>query len=144
MSGRLTPAAATLTSTSSGARLRHRPFDQPQILRAVGRRRDHGHHRCGDARHGAALIDLAGQWSTIPTHGSGRPFPSKPGDPLVELAKQDLDPMSIEELEARIEALKAEIVRVETHMERVESTARRPKSCSKSPNLEPLNGHSGR
>ena len=25
-------------------------------------------------------------------------FPSKPGDPLVELAKQDLDPMSIEEL----------------------------------------------
>jgi uncharacterized small protein (DUF1192 family) len=45
-------------------------------------------------------------------------FPSTPGDPLVELAKQDLDPMSIEELEARIEALKAEIGRVETHMER--------------------------
>ena len=41
-------------------------------------------------------------------------FPSTPGDPLVELAKQDLDPMSIEELEARIEALKAEIGRVET------------------------------
>ena len=45
-------------------------------------------------------------------------FPSTPGDPLVELAKQDLDPMSIEELEARIAALKAEIGRVETHMER--------------------------
>ena len=43
-------------------------------------------------------------------------FPSKPGDPLVELAKQDLDPMSIEELEARIESLKAEIVRVEAHI----------------------------
>ena len=43
-------------------------------------------------------------------------FPSKPGDPLVELAKQDLDPMSIEELEARIAALKAEIGRVEAHM----------------------------
>jgi uncharacterized small protein (DUF1192 family) len=43
-------------------------------------------------------------------------FPSKPGDPLVELAKQDLDPMSIEELVARIESLKAEIARVETHM----------------------------
>ena len=28
-------------------------------------------------------------------------FPSKPGDPLVELAKQDLDPMSIEELKER-------------------------------------------
>jgi len=45
-------------------------------------------------------------------------FPSKPGDPLVELGKQDLDPMSIEELGARIEALKAEIVRVESHMDR--------------------------
>ena len=45
-------------------------------------------------------------------------FPSKPGDPLVELGKQDLDPMSIEELEARIGALKAEIARVEAHMDR--------------------------
>jgi uncharacterized small protein (DUF1192 family) len=45
-------------------------------------------------------------------------FPSKPGDPLVELAKQDLDPMSIEELTERIEALKAEIARVEAHMHR--------------------------
>jgi uncharacterized small protein (DUF1192 family) len=45
-------------------------------------------------------------------------FPSKPDDPLTALTKQDLDPMSIEELEARIEALKAEIARVEAHMER--------------------------
>ena len=45
-------------------------------------------------------------------------FPSKPDDPLVALAKQDLDPMSIEELQARIEALKAEIARVENHMDR--------------------------
>ena len=45
-------------------------------------------------------------------------FPSKPGDPLVELAKQDLDPISIEELHARIEALKAEIARVEAHIDR--------------------------
>ena len=45
-------------------------------------------------------------------------FPSKPGDPLVELAKQDLDPISIEELRARIEALKAEIARVEAHIDR--------------------------
>jgi uncharacterized small protein (DUF1192 family) len=43
-------------------------------------------------------------------------FPSKPGDPLVELAKQDLDPMSIEELQARVESLKGEIARVEAHM----------------------------
>jgi uncharacterized small protein (DUF1192 family) len=45
-------------------------------------------------------------------------FPSKPGDPLVEVGKQDLDPMSIEELHARIDALKAEIARVESHMAR--------------------------
>ena len=48
-------------------------------------------------------------------------FPSKPGDPLVELAKQDLDPMSIEELKERIEALKAEIARVEAHMQRAQT-----------------------
>jgi len=48
-------------------------------------------------------------------------FPSKPGDPLVELAKQDLDPMSVEELVGRIEALNAEIARVEAHMQRVQS-----------------------
>jgi uncharacterized small protein (DUF1192 family) len=48
-------------------------------------------------------------------------FPSKPGDPLVELAKQDLDPMSIEELQVRIESLKAEIARVEVHMNRAQA-----------------------
>ena len=48
-------------------------------------------------------------------------FPSKPDDPLVALTKQDLDPMSIEELQARIEALKAEIARVEAHMQRAET-----------------------
>ena len=48
-------------------------------------------------------------------------FPSKPGDPLVELGRQDLDPMSIEELTERIEALKAEIARVEAHVQRVQS-----------------------
>ena len=42
-------------------------------------------------------------------------FPSKPEDPLAALAKQDLDPLSIDELQARIEALKAEIARVEAH-----------------------------
>lgn len=47
-------------------------------------------------------------------------FPSKPDDPLVALARQDLDPMSIEELRARIEALKAEIHRVEAHMKRAQ------------------------
>jgi uncharacterized small protein (DUF1192 family) len=48
-------------------------------------------------------------------------FPSKPADPLTTLAKQDLDPLSIDELEARIEALKAEIARVEAHIQHVET-----------------------
>jgi len=43
-------------------------------------------------------------------------FPSKPGDPLVELSKQDLDPMSIEELNERIAALEVEITRVRNHI----------------------------
>ena len=48
-------------------------------------------------------------------------FPSKPDDPLVALARQDLDPISIEELGERIEALKAESARVEAHIERVQA-----------------------
>ena len=46
--------------------------------------------------------------------------PSKPDDPLVLLARQDLDPFSQDELSARIEALKAEIARVEQHMTTVD------------------------
>lgn len=48
-------------------------------------------------------------------------FPSKPDDPLVALGRQDLDPMSIEELRARIESLQAEIARVEAHMQRAQA-----------------------
>jgi uncharacterized small protein (DUF1192 family) len=47
-------------------------------------------------------------------------FPNKPDDPLVALAKQDLDPLSIDELHARIEALRVEISRVENHMQRAQ------------------------
>jgi uncharacterized small protein (DUF1192 family) len=39
-------------------------------------------------------------------------FPSKPGDPLVLLVKQDLDPLSVDELNERIETLEGEIQRV--------------------------------
>ena len=46
-------------------------------------------------------------------------FPDKPADPLAGLLKQDLDPLSIEELNERIATLKAEIARVEAHIERV-------------------------
>ena len=44
-------------------------------------------------------------------------FPDKPDDPLKLLTKQDLDPLSVEELEARIALLEAEIVRVRTKLE---------------------------
>jgi uncharacterized small protein (DUF1192 family) len=36
----------------------------------------------------------------------------KRDDPLVLLQRQDLDPLSLNELDARVEALEAEIVRV--------------------------------
>jgi len=40
-------------------------------------------------------------------------FPSKPDDPLTQLVKQDLDPLSVEELEERIRTLEGEIARVQ-------------------------------
>jgi uncharacterized small protein (DUF1192 family) len=42
----------------------------------------------------------------------------RPGDPLTLLSKQDLDPLSVEELKARIVALEAEIARVKKHADR--------------------------
>ena len=44
-------------------------------------------------------------------------FPDKPDDPLTLLAKQDLDPLSVEELRARIELLEAEILRVKAKLD---------------------------
>jgi uncharacterized small protein (DUF1192 family) len=44
-------------------------------------------------------------------------FPGKPDDPLTVLARQDLDPLSVDELHARIEALEAEIARVRARIE---------------------------
>ncbi len=44
-------------------------------------------------------------------------FPDKPDDPLTLLAKQDLDPLSVEELRARIELLEAEIARVQAKLD---------------------------
>ena len=43
-------------------------------------------------------------------------FTSRPQDPLTQVTKQDLGPLSIAELEERIEVLKGEIERVQTHM----------------------------
>jgi uncharacterized small protein (DUF1192 family) len=44
-------------------------------------------------------------------------FPDKPDDPLTLLGRQDLDPFSVEELEARIALLEAEIARVQAKLE---------------------------
>ena len=44
-------------------------------------------------------------------------FPGKPDDPLKLLTKQDLDPMSVEELEARIATLEAEIARARARID---------------------------
>ena len=44
-------------------------------------------------------------------------FPEKKMDPLVELTRQDLGPLSIDELNERIATLKEEIARVEAHMD---------------------------
>ena len=44
-------------------------------------------------------------------------FPSKPDDPLTLLTKQDLDPLSVAELEERIAVLEGEIARVRAKMD---------------------------
>jgi uncharacterized small protein (DUF1192 family) len=43
-------------------------------------------------------------------------FSSRPQDPLTLLVKQDLGPLSQDELQARIDALRGEIARIEAHM----------------------------
>lgn len=43
-------------------------------------------------------------------------FSSRPLSPLAQLAKEDLGPLSIDELQERIALLREEIARVEQHM----------------------------
>lgn len=45
-------------------------------------------------------------------------LPRRNDDPAAQLARQDLDPFSVEELGERIELLEAEIVRCRQKMER--------------------------
>lgn len=47
-------------------------------------------------------------------------FSSKPGDPLSLLVREDLGPLSQDELAERIETLKGEIERVQQHMAAVD------------------------
>ena len=45
-------------------------------------------------------------------------LPKNPGDPLVMLTRQDLDPFSNDELKARIVTLEAEIARAQSRIDR--------------------------
>ncbi len=45
-------------------------------------------------------------------------LPKSPGDPLALLARQDLDPLSLDELHARIAALEGEIARCRARLDR--------------------------
>lgn len=47
-------------------------------------------------------------------------FSSRPQDPLTLLVKQDLGPISQDELAERIEILRGEIARIEAHMAAVD------------------------
>jgi uncharacterized small protein (DUF1192 family) len=44
-------------------------------------------------------------------------FPSKPEDPLTLATRQDLDPLSVEELQERIAVLEGEIARVSAKLD---------------------------
>jgi uncharacterized small protein (DUF1192 family) len=44
--------------------------------------------------------------------------PPRAGDPVALIGKQDLDPFSVAELDARVAALEAEIARVRAHKDR--------------------------
>lgn len=66
--------------------------------------------------HTASLTDSAIR-STIRHMDLDDILPKTPGDPLVALTKQDLDPFSVEELKERIATLEAEIVRVKAKID---------------------------
>ncbi len=44
-------------------------------------------------------------------------FAKRPDDPLVQVARQDLDPLSVAELEERIVILRTEISRIEAKLQ---------------------------
>lgn len=55
--------------------------------------------------------------ASIPAMDSEENLP-RPGDAIALLVKQDLDPLSVAELEERIALLEGEIARVKKHMQR--------------------------
>ena len=67
------------------------------------------------------MLTPAAVGTTIPAMDEDDFFSSKPQDPLSLLVKQDLGPISQDELAARIEVLRGEIARVEAHMAAVDA-----------------------
>jgi uncharacterized small protein (DUF1192 family) len=65
----------------------------------------------------AAFIDLGFVPVNVAVMDLDELFPGKPADPLEQLVRQDLDPLSVEELHARIAALEGEIARVRTKLD---------------------------
>lgn len=65
----------------------------------------------------ACFIDLAATAVNARAMDLDELFPDKPDDPLTLLTKQDLDPLSVDELHARIAILEAEIARVKAKLE---------------------------
>ena len=66
--------------------------------------------RCAGGPDRPALLTLAPPRSTL--HGMDLDdAPSRPNDALAELIRQDLDRLSVAELEARVAALESEITR---------------------------------
>lgn len=59
----------------------------------------------------AALLTACPLGSTLQFMDMDEYLPKKTGDILADLKRQDLDPLSVSELEARVEALQAEIAR---------------------------------
>lgn len=68
-------------------------------------------------RAGRALIDRQG-FNVNTAHMDVEDYqPRKADDALAQLTKQDLDPLSVSELEARITALEGEIARARARIE---------------------------
>ena len=64
-----------------------------------------------------ALVDRSAASVNVPSMDLDELFPGKPDDPLSQLTRQDLDPMSVEELQSRIAILESEIARVKARIE---------------------------
>ena len=85
--GPVDPGRGDLDQDFVRARPRHRPLDHRQLVRAVGCGATTALIDGGKLGHGAGLLTARPAGSTIPPMDLDELFPSKPGDPLVELAQ---------------------------------------------------------